>query len=115
VIAEYTEDWRSKLNRGESGWDASLYTSNGEDWDGDDDDDCYDSETDYSDDEPQEDCKKDTCCGGDCHGQSKQQNFHNLRGPDGKFVKKETPKIDNPLSGIVKSFADYLDKLAHLD
>ena len=114
VVAEYTEDWRSKLNKNESGWDSDLYASNGEDWDGDGDD-CFDSETDYSDDEPQEDCKKDTCCGGDCHGQSKQQNFHNLRGPDGKFVKKETPKTDNPLSGIVKAFADYIDKLAHID
>lgn len=30
VVAEYKEDWRSKLKRDESGWESELYSSNGE-------------------------------------------------------------------------------------
>lgn len=45
VVAEYKGDWRSKVDRGESGWDSDLYSSDGGDYDWDeeeeDDDDTY--------------------------------------------------------------------------
>jgi len=47
VIGEYTDDWRSKLDRGESGWDADLYDENGDEYDDDEDDtDCDDTDCD---------------------------------------------------------------------
>lgn len=75
VVAEYKEDWRSKLNREESGWDSELYSSDGGDYD-DCDDDCDEDE--------------DSCCGGGCHYGVKPNGhkFHNVRGQNGKFVKK---------------------------
>jgi hypothetical protein len=33
VVAEYKDDWRSKLDRGESGWDFDLYDENGDEYD----------------------------------------------------------------------------------
>lgn len=43
VVAEYKGDWRSKVDRGESGWDSDLYSSDGGDydWDEEEDDDTY--------------------------------------------------------------------------
>ena len=29
VVAEYKEDWRSKIEQGDSGWDSNLYSSDG--------------------------------------------------------------------------------------
>ena len=48
VVAEYKEDWRSKINRGESGFDSDLYSSDGGDydWDGEEYDD--EDEEEYS-------------------------------------------------------------------
>jgi hypothetical protein len=76
VVAEYKEDWRSKVDRGESGWDSDLYSSDGGDYDWDDDND--------------EDCDSSSCCGNGCHYGVKPNGhkFHNVRGNDGKFVKK---------------------------
>jgi len=74
VVAEYKEDWRSKLNRGESGWDSDLYSSDGGDWDEDED----------------EECTSDSCCGNGCHYGVKPNGhkFHNMRDENGKFIKK---------------------------
>ena len=74
VVAEYKEDWRSKINRGESGWDNDLYSSDGGDYDWDDED---EDEEEYS-------------CGSSCHYGYKPSGhkFHNLRDNTGKFSKK---------------------------
>ena len=81
VVAEYKDDWRSKLNRDESGWDSDLYSSDGGDYEFDDED----EECTYS-----NGCDDNHCfCGDDEYGYKPSgQKFHNVRGTDGKFVKK---------------------------
>lgn len=86
VIGEYTENWREKLGRNESGWDAPLYSSDGGEYEDDCDDDLNDC-CHYDD----EDC--------DCNPQDEAmeeygvkpcgQKFYNVRGEDGKFQKKD--------------------------
>jgi hypothetical protein len=47
VVGEYKEDWRSKIQQNESGWNGCLYSSDGGDYDCDyDDDENYDDEYD---------------------------------------------------------------------
>jgi hypothetical protein len=36
VVADYTDDWRSKLDRGESGWDSDLYDEDGSEYEDED-------------------------------------------------------------------------------
>lgn len=36
VVDDYTDDWRSKLDRGESGWDADLYDEDGSEYEDED-------------------------------------------------------------------------------
>jgi hypothetical protein len=83
VVAEYKDDWRSKLNRDESGWDSDLYSSDGGDYEWDDEDD--DEECTYS-----NGCDDNHCfCGDEDYGvKPSGHKFHNVRGADGKFVKK---------------------------
>jgi hypothetical protein len=96
VVAEYNEDWRSKINRGESGWDSELYSSDGGNygWDGDEDD--YDNEQEDYDDEEEctysNDCDENHCfCQDKGYGYKPSgHKFHNVRGQDGKFVKKKS-------------------------
>jgi len=87
VIAEYKEDWRSKLNRNESGWDSDLYSSDGGDYEDEDyeDEDYDDEECTYS-----NGCDENHCfCGDEDYGTKPNgHKFHNVRGADGKFVKK---------------------------
>jgi hypothetical protein len=45
VIGEYTEDWRSKIGRGENGFDFPLYSSDGGEYEGDDEQVCEDCGT----------------------------------------------------------------------
>lgn len=77
VVAEYKEDWRSKVKRDESGWDSVLYSSDGGDYDWDDEDEDYDCD----------DCD---CDNGNCHYGLKPsgQKYHNVRDNSGKFTKK---------------------------
>jgi hypothetical protein len=78
VVAEYKEDWRSKIQKGESGWDSFLYTSDGDEYDSEEED--YDDEEDnYG-----------SCSGNKCHYGYKPSGhkFHNLRDNTGKFSKK---------------------------
>jgi len=99
VVAEYKDDWRSKLNREESGWDSNLYSSDGGEYEGmrgfdydDSDDEEYpthadeDEECTYSD----PDCDEKHCfCDDNKYGYKPNgHKFHNVRGKDGKFVKK---------------------------
>jgi hypothetical protein len=82
VVGEYTENWREKIGRGESGWDADLYSSDG----GEYEDDCdNDWEQEYDD-------HLDEVSNGyepDVYGSKPSgQKFYNVRGEDGKFQKK---------------------------
>jgi hypothetical protein len=78
VVAEYKEDWRSKIEKGESGWDSPLYSSNGQEyqWDSEDD---YDDDEDYDDEEESE---------SDYGYKPSGYKFHNVRDNTGKFTKK---------------------------
>lgn len=77
VVAEYKEDWRSKLQRDENGWDSDLYSSDGGDYD-DEDEDEYNDE--YEDIDPENN---------DYYGiKPSGQKFHNVRDKTGKFTKK---------------------------
>lgn len=99
VVAEYKDDWRSKIQREESGWDSELYSSDGGDYDYDDEDEC-DDECTYS-----NGCDENHCFCEDEQDQNggfvkhKRNNddygvkpnghkYHNVRGDNGKFVKK---------------------------
>jgi hypothetical protein len=93
VVSEYKEDWRSKLQRDESGWDSNLYSSDGGDYEYDDED--YDDEgCTYSngcdenhcfcDDEVEECSNSKSIYGTKPSG----HKFHNVRDNTGKFTKK---------------------------
>lgn len=76
VVSEYKEDWRSKLQNNESGWNSPLYSSNGQEYQWDDEDD-YD-DCDYDDDDQS-----------DYYGvKPNGHKYHNLRDQNGKFTKK---------------------------
>ena len=86
VVGEYTENWREKIGRGESGWDAPLYSSDGGEYE---DEDCDD----YNEWDDQEyDDHLDEVSNGyipDVYGNKPSgQKFYNLRGEDGKFRRK---------------------------
>lgn len=82
VVAEYKDDWRSKVQREESGWDSDLYSSDGGEYEFDDED----EECSYSD----PDCDENHCfCEDKGYGYKPNgHKFHNVRGQNGKFVKK---------------------------
>ncbi len=88
VVSEYKEDWRSKLQRDESGWDSDLYSSDGGDYDWDCDD-SYENEDDYDYEEEYKQYGK-NCCGKGCDYGVKPSGhkFHNVRDKSGKFTKK---------------------------
>ena len=70
VVGEYKEDWRSKIDRSESGWNSELYSSDGGEYDWDDDEDMnYDGESEYG-------------------LKPNGHKFHNVRDDSGKFTKK---------------------------
>jgi hypothetical protein len=89
VIAEYKEDWRSKLNRNESGWDSELYSSDGGDYELDELDELDENENE-NDCSFSNDCDENHCfCQDKGYGYKPSgHKFHNVRGQDGKFVKK---------------------------
>lgn len=80
VVAEYKDDWRSKVQRDESGWDSELYSSDGGEYEFDDE------ECNYSD----PDCDENHCfCEDSNYGKKPNgDNFYNVRDKSGKFVKK---------------------------
>lgn len=86
VVAEYTEDWRSKIDRGESGWNSPLYSSNGQEYQSDEygDEDSYDdSDEDYDDEDDSSNSNN------DYYGiKPSGHKFHNVRDNTGKFTKK---------------------------
>jgi hypothetical protein len=108
VVGEYTEDWRSKLDRGENGFDSPLY-----DEDGDDYDDCDDEDQeDYSDGDSGDcDTEDNGCCGGSCHRDEDvdahlapatptDSPYHNVRDEKGRFVKKDKDSVLDALKNF---------------
>jgi hypothetical protein len=89
VVAEHKDDWRSKLYRDESGFDSDLYSSDGGDYELDELDELDENENEndcsYS-----NGCDDNHCfCGDEEYGvKPSGHKFHNVRGKDGKFVKK---------------------------
>jgi hypothetical protein len=88
VVAEYKDDWRSKIQKEESGWDSNLYSSNGGEYD------PYENNEDWNEDDEEctysNGCDENHCfCGDEDYGiKPSGHKFHNVRGKDGKFVKK---------------------------
>jgi hypothetical protein len=110
VIGEYTDDWRSKLDRGENGWDNDLYSSDGGEYENDDEEVCESCGTtldNYDDDEtlcnscakPDDNgCDENHCfCDKqDEHGdiaydldKPKPTPYHNVRDEKGRFTPKQ--------------------------
>jgi len=84
VVSEYKDDWRSKLDRDESGWSSGLYSSDGGEYECDEDD-CEDECT-YS-----NGCDENHCfCEDVGYGYKPNgHKFHNVRDENGKFIPRE--------------------------
>jgi hypothetical protein len=125
VVAEYTEDWRSKLGRGESGWGADLYDEDGSEYEDEDSscycEDCGDELTGYHDN--YDDCLCESCNSEDDDyneeeqyptdtdfpgGQYEKPTYHNLRDEKGRFIKRE--EIEN---SIVDKFIGKLKNIVN--
>jgi hypothetical protein len=99
VVGEYTDNWREKLGRNESGWDSPLYSSDGGDYQDDcdnDSDDCchYDGEDcDCNQDEQAYQDHLDKVSKGynpDVYGiKPNGHKFHNMRDENGKFIARK--------------------------
>ena len=117
VVGEYTDDWRSKLDRGESGFDSPLYDEDGNEWEDDDDYDVCQNHTchktltpdvyDGNEDVLCDDCKDkpSDCCGGSCHSQGdvdahlapatpSPTPYYDVRDNKGRFTKKDKSVLD---------------------
>ena len=102
VVAEYTEDWRSKLNRGESGWDADLYDEDGSEYEDEDEDSDYDDEEKYE--------TETDFVGGEY--EVSKPTYHNLRDDKGRFTKSEREEIeDSIISKFVGKIKDIVSKM----
>jgi hypothetical protein len=85
VVGEYTENWREKIGRGESGWDAPLYSSDGGEYE---DDDCDNDWEQEFDDHLDKVSNGYSPCNEVYGTKPTGQKFYNVRGEDGKFHKK---------------------------
>jgi len=119
VVAEYTDDWRSKLDRGENGFDNDLYDEDGNEWEDEDEDEGYTcSKCGCDTDEVHADmcvtCYDDEysgCCGGGCgndaacHNEAENNDapvtpaptptpYHDVRDSKGRFTKKDKNVLD---------------------
>jgi hypothetical protein len=132
VVGEYMDNWRDKLDRGENGWDSPLYSSNGEDYEDDcdndlnecchyngEDCDCYDDDVNPSHSCGTDDPSDDGCCGGSCHADDcgttpddqpakptptqTPTAYHNVRDDKGRFIKKNQD-ISSSVVSILKNF-----------
>jgi hypothetical protein len=83
VVSEYKDDWRSKIQRNESGWDAPLYSSDGGEYEDDYDDEDYEDPCEESTwEKPQDKSHEEYGTKPNGH------KFHNMRDKAGKFIKK---------------------------
>jgi hypothetical protein len=124
VIGEYTDDWRSKLDRDENGFDSDLYSSDGGEYEDEDDDAplCHICGTDLTntyDDYEGERCKSCADVEDDQHDDEVSQNdvdvandgyakpsptpttYHNVRDEKGRFTPKQKSILD-ALKGYFK-------------
>ena len=108
VVGEYTDDWRSKLDRGENGFDSPLYDEDGDEYDEEDYDVCQNHTChktltpdvyDGNEDVLCNDCKDkpSDCCGGGCC--DNKPTYHNVRDEKGRFVKANPSTLE-----AIKSF-----------
>jgi hypothetical protein len=112
VVNEYTEDWRSKLGRGESGWDAYLYDEDGSEYEDEDEDFDYPDYEDYQDQflyKYEEQYPTDTDFPGGQHEQEEKPTYHNLRDEKGRFTKAERDEIED---SIINKFVGKLKEIA---
>jgi len=126
VVGEYTENWRDKLDNGDNGWDAPLYSSDGGDYEHDDcDNDLLDGDEHYDDccyNNPCEDtscddddkhgcfgggCDADDCCASqhdyDQPSKPTPTPYYNVRDDKGRFIKKDQAN-NSSIVDILKSF-----------
>lgn len=82
VVAEYKEDWRIKIDKGESGWNSPLYSSNGQEYAWLNEEEYEDSYDDSDEDYDDEDSESEYGYKPSGH------KFHNVRDNSGKFTKK---------------------------
>ena len=83
VVSQYKDDWRSKVQRDESGWDAPLYSSDGGEYEDEYDDEDYDDPCEESTwENPQDESYEEYGTKPNGH------KFHNMRDKAGKFIKK---------------------------
>jgi len=129
VIGEYTDDWRSKLDRDENGFDSDLYSSDGGEYEDDEHEYCSDCQNilNVYDDQEEGLCnpcvdrrrneKGDECCGNNCCHDEVSQNdadvandgyakpsptpYHNVRDEKGRFTPKQKSILD-ALKGYFK-------------
>ena len=99
VVAEYKDDWRSKVQREESGWDSELYSSDGGEYEFDDEECSYSNGCDenhcFCDDVSDSDSAYYGFTNNQCSNSKSiygtkpsGHKFYDVRGQDGKFVKK---------------------------
>ena len=124
VVADYTDDWRSKLDRGESGWDADLYDEDGSEYEDEDEEPfCHDTEEGFNKNCPSIGCE---VCEDEYDREMKindyaeekdEENtsygfkpdgskFHNVRDDKGRFIKNELEK------SVLKKFLKQMKKIA---
>jgi len=137
VINEYTEDWRSKLNNQESGWDADLYDEDGSEYE-DEGMGCCESCNDDLNNENFNGNDEELCdgCLGDFdypdyeeyqdnfiykneneqyptqHEEEEKPTYHNVRDEKGRFTKAEREEIeDSIINKFVSKLKDIANKL----
>lgn len=93
VVAEYKDDWRSKIQHEESGWDSDLYSSDGGEYEFDSDDCTYSEGCDenhcFCDDEHEQNGWVKHKRNHDAYGvKPNGDKYHNVRDQKGKFIKK---------------------------
>jgi hypothetical protein len=111
VVADYTDDWRSKLDRGESGWDSDLYDEDGSEYEDEDESDddngcdenhCFCDKTDeYGDIVCDKDVPTNTSYGFKPDG----SKFHNVRDDKGRFKKEMEDSIIQKFVSKLKEIA----------
>jgi len=95
VVSEYKDDWRSKIQKEESGFDSELYSSDGGEYEFDNEEEYYSSNPQMEEDEGctySNGCDDNHCfCGDNDDKYGVKPNghkYHNVRDNTGKFTKK---------------------------
>ena len=97
VVADYTDDWRSKLDRRESGWDSDLYDEDGI---------LVATIVTKTDEYGDIVCDKDVPTNTSYGFKPDGSKFHNVRDDKGRFIKNELEK------SVLKKFLKQIKKIA---